>query len=381
MKKSEGKIKILKTVVVASASIAATFAIIIGVTNYSNSKRKNVGKETESTTLSKETKSIDSKEYVDFIQVFPKSYMGEAPIKIGNYVFAFSQKGVGVKSKDEKEYNDLPDVYYTGDFDVYSGIYSNGEYVYYCEKQYLYKYNLKTKKADKIKVFECGGEGNYREDNKLSVVAGKKGYIYMDCEHDYETNIYVYNFNNNEVETIPDKFLDIDLGDYMVCEELGSRSTDESIRKDTVGYSIYKYTEDGLEKVRTLISSKENISCDDMKFYYSKIEKNEGLPEYSWLVNDKLHIGIYEKESELTLYTFDVNTEEYKKNGILKASDLGYKDGKQTIEIKSVYDDHYLVAIGDVDNETDELDGEYDGFVYYNYNFITKKYEIKKMSE
>ena len=86
--------------------------------------------------------------------------------------------------------------------------------------------------------------------------------------------------------------------------------------------------------------------------------------------------------SEVTIYTFDTKTEEYEKIGVLKASDFGFVDGKQTVEIKSVYNDHYLISIGNVyDNDTDGLDGEYDSYVHYKYFFNTKKYEIVHMSE
>jgi hypothetical protein len=202
----------------------------------------------------------------------------------------------------------------------------------------------------------------------------------MNCHHDYEENIYVYNITRDEVKTINDKCLYVDLGEYMVCEELGSCKTDESIRHDAVGYSIWKYTDDGIEEIRSLASSKEKQPFNDIYFYKSKIGNNEEWPEYTWLLNDKLYIGIYEKDTEVTVYTFDIKTEEYKKVGVLKASDLGYKDGKQSVEIKSVYDDHYLVAIGNVDFETDELDGFNDGFVCYNYYFETGKYEVNKMN-
>ena len=372
MKKSEGKINILKTVLVASASIVATAAIVIGVVNYQGSKR---------TTTSKNTEKINTKDLGDVVQVFTSSYRGMEPIKIGDYEFNLTAEGVAFNRISEKEYTIIPDTLGVPGEMYSNDIYSDGEYAFYCSKQYLYIYKLSEKAVEKkVAAFELGGDGNYREDNRLGIGAIKNGYIYMNCHHDYEENIYVYNITRDEVKTINDKCLYVDLGEYMVCEELGSCKTDESIRHDAVGYSIWKYTDDGIEEIRSLASSKEKQPFNDIYFYKSKIGSNEEWPEYTWLLNDKLYIGIYEKDTEVTVYTFDIKTEEYKKVGVLKASDLGYKDGKQSVEIKSVYDDHYLVAIGNVDFETDELDGFNDGFVCYNYYFETGEYEVNKMN-
>ena len=372
MKKSEGKINILKTVLVASASIVATAAIVIGVVNYQGSKR---------TTTSKNTEKINTKDLGDVVQVFTSSYRGMEPIKIGDYEFNLTAEGVAFNRISEKEYTIIPDTLGVPGEMYSNDIYSDGEYAFYCSKQYLYIYKLSEKAVKKkVAAFELGGDGNYREDNRLGIGAIKNGYIYMNCHHDYEENIYVYNITRDEVKTINDKYLYVDLGEYMVCEELGSCKTDESIRHDAVGYSIWKYTDDGIEEIRSLASSKEKQPFNDIYFYKSKIGNNEEGSEYTWLLNDKLYIGIYEKDTEVTLYTFDTKTEKYEKIGVLKASDLGYKDGKQSVEIKSVYDDHYLVAIGNVDFETDELDGFNDGFVCYNYYFETGEYEVNKMN-
>lgn len=400
MKKNKDGFDIFKKVAIAAVSVGLSGAVIAGVAKYNNELEKNekgVAKETVEVTTDNDVINIEtSNDLQEYYKVFPNSGTSTKSMKLGDYVFRIVENGVSVEYKNEK--TKLPDQTYD------HALFSNGEYVFYCVNQYLYKFNLRKKELEKkIEIFKCSGENNYKKDDRLRVVVGKKGYIYMNCNHKLEEDIYIYNIEKDEVKTIKDKTIkeDVDFGDYAICMEMSCQIVNDIEEHNVTRDMICKYTENGIEEVRTLTSDKGNLPGEDITFYPCNTPYSDEFDSYGWLLNGKIYIGMYEKYamdikkindetpyediwdySEVTIYTFDTKTEEYEKIGVLKASDFGFVDGKQTVKIKSIYNDYYLISIGNVyDDDTDGLDGEYDSYVHYKYFLNTKKYEIVHMSE
>lgn len=379
---------ILKKLAVASVSIIATGAVIIGAINHGHFKK--VGKKDS-------LRDFFSKDgYI-------KICNDDKPIQIGNYYFDFDDDDHNVVFKKEgyKEYTNLPDnpngfsSGTAGECDVYS----NGRYVYYFMKGYLYKYDLVTKKVKKNNGFISVGNkiswdsSDVQDDGFFRLINIKNGIIYINgvCDNsegtDTEKCLYEYNIDDKKWNVdlhfeLSDDFEKED--NYVLCYKYNQE--DGSLSEIYIG----KYTAKGIENVTMVEKSKAGLSTycveqifnenkDDLnkKFYFcirSKYtEKAKDMVEKGEDLSNSFDSEIWDG-SEIKVCTFDIETEKIAESVVLNTSTFGYGE-EQSIRIYKLSKDYWTVIIDDVDEEKD-LDDEKDGTVKFKYYYKTKKFEV-----
>ncbi|WP_288887819.1 hypothetical protein [uncultured Eubacterium sp.] len=379
MRKEKTYFDLVKKIGIASLSIIATGAIVLGVMKYTEGKNntKNA-KESTTTEYSTENKNTDDEEYVQVFKnlvgkIIEKSSLDTAlaQVEVKDYIIEIEGDKkdepyiesqtcmwIAIKGKNDNKFKEVKEFKFENKDDVYF----NGKYMFSKYQNELYKYDITKGMVETMhseyQYDQC--ENNDKLQNGeitgiKEIITVKKGKVYYvtreEIADDNVCGAVCFNIcswdikGGNTSEEIRDYYGSyIDYEDYMVVQY--------DNEEDTSVLSLYGFTPDGLKKEKQIRENIEYEAGCDAKVYYLGGDVFERRKEE------------YEPLMNFTIYSYDIKTGKEKNLGDINVKDFGKK--ADYISHVDLFGDQWCeIVVNTKDNETRS----------YKYTYATKKIE------
>lgn len=382
MKKEKTYFDLVKKIGIASLSIIATGAIVLGVMKYTEGKNntKNA-KESTTTEYSTENKNADDEEYVQVFKNFfgkiiekssKKTVIAQKEFKdyiievdgdrdYDPYLDSQTCMWLAIKGKNDKEFTEIKNLKFSNKDDVYS----NGKYIITYYGDILYKYDIAKDKlettnyecpVDSIDSSDEAKNNEYTGIYELLTVKNDKVYLVLRKEKSAVNDGEVVTFDvvSHDIKS-GEKAVEIkkykgsnfgfeDYEDYMVVQQ----NNDEDINV----ICLYSFTLEGLKKVKEINKNVEIREFNVGKVYYIQRKTSEQKEDE------------YEPLKNFTIYSYDIKTGKEENLGDIDIKDFG----------KGAY---YFTAVDMFNEQWCEIvvnTKDY-GMRSYKYTYATKKIE------
>lgn len=202
-------------------------------------------------------------------------YTGKSVVKNGKYYFKNISGHIYVSQSKNGKYVKTP---------IRDTFYGNGKQVYYIDRtgKVLYQYNLKTKKAKKIKRIVSASKELYVS---ISAVRGSKLYLSCGGEATWRYDTYIYSTSKKKViKKIKDCSIVAIKGNYAVSEP--------AYRTDVSGSPLilYKFTSSGLKKIKKLSDYGWGCKFIGNKLYYTNYPVKKEMSDYTYYLMNKVEL-------------------------------------------------------------------------------------------
>lgn len=376
MRRKVKNVDTFKKVAVASLSLAATGAIIVGAMAYKNQGSNGVAKGVQKPVVETTTEiveqakdenkievlnanepgiKVDKNEDINYktlcpedgSQVFESKEDGKEVYKYGGYIFTMytaensdseNEPNVTVKKQGEDTEHEIIGM----DSAILAApyTYSNGKYIYYCYKNRLYKYNLETNESESMILFDekdTNAIVDCIHDGKLLIDIATSKEVVEDYYYDFDNTVVSYDIKSGKTQVAEGRDISeyIDDGYFITFKTTKYEGMKDAFGRavSVVESCVEKINETGFEEVAKLgnHSRFKGASKSGDKLYFA--------------VYGELEEGKADDESQFIFKEFDKKTCEVKTLGEIKSEDLGYDNG--TIVIDKVTDEYLVGLISD----------------------------------
>ena len=394
MNKERTYLDIIQKVCVASVSIIATGAIILGVSKY-NADNKKVAvttekiteKITENTTekITEETTEKIDNTTDGYSQVFAGTIekglaegsldtsLGQ--VKLGDYVCEIEGTDMeyptidsqhcmwlAIKGKNDDKFTKIKDFKFQNIKDVYS----DGKIIYATYENYVNKYDIENNKVEQMDISKDKSLTENREREEFgdyaliyNVVTIKKGVIYLDAwrrrrntENDLRHDIVAYNTNSKKFSVEIEKYYNayIDYEGYMVARHRND--------EDDAVLVLYSFTSDGLHEEKQIFENSEYLlgSIDSKNIIYFA-----GDGKHEFIKPDGYEFMIL---TNVKMYSYDIKNDVLKELAEMDIEDFG-KDSESISGFELIDENMCWVLIDKKKAISQD----------YKYTYATKKIE------